>query len=322
MAYQLPSLNGLRAFEATARHLSFKQAGAELFVTPGAISQQVKALEEELGVPLFRRFSRKIELTEAGRLFLPPVQRAFQNISEATTNLEKRDKSGVLNISLPPAFAIKWITPRISSFQALYPDIEAHIHASNQLVDFDRQNIDLAIRWGFGKYPGLRSEHLLSVSFFPVCSPRLKEGPKPLEKPSDLAHHTLLHNELRKEWPLWIKALNLSDVVDGSKGPSFSNDGLVLMAAIEGQGVALGENLLVEKDLRTGLLVKLFDISFPTNVAYYIVCPEERWDQPKIKFFREWVTAEAKKTERVVEDEIRDYSLQDLIGAAGYTGKK
>ena len=314
MIYELPPLNALCAFEAAARHLSFKEAGKELFVTPGAISQQVKALEEELDVKLFRRLSRRIELTEAGQRFLPPVQRAFQNISEATHLLKEHDKAGILNISLPPAFAIKWITPRISAFQSLYPDIEVHIHASLKLVDFTRQDYDLAIRFGFGNYPGLYSEHLLSVSMFPVCSPRLKGGAQSLKMPSDLRHHTLLHNSLRKEWPLWIKAMNLQDVIDGTRGPGFSNDAMVLQAALDGQGVALGESLLVEEDLRNGRLIKLFGTSFPTKVAYYIVCPEEKLNRPKVRYFREWIRAESRKTKNTFEDDPRDYSLQDLLG--------
>ncbi len=314
MSYQLPSLNALRAFEATARHLSFKEASHELFVTPGAVSQQVKALEEELGTPLFRRFSRKIELTEAGQHLLPHVQQAFKGISEAASHLMERHQAGTLKVSLPPAFAIKWAAPRITGFQQQYPDIDVHLHASAKLVDFSKQDFDLAIRWGFGKYPGLRSERLLSVNFFPVCSPKLKKGPHPLEKPSDLKYHTLLHGENRHEWPLWINALGLQDVVDATRGPSFSNDGMVLQAAIEGQGVALGDSILVEKDLHAGLLIKLFDITFPTNVAYYMVCPEERWDLPKIKYFREWLIAESQKTEMVGDHDTRDYRLQDLLG--------
>ncbi|MBF0289221.1 MAG: transcriptional regulator GcvA [SAR324 cluster bacterium] len=314
MSYQLPSLNALRAFEATARHLSFKQASHELCVTPGAVSQQVKALEEELGTPLFRRFSRKIEMTEAGEQFLPHIQQAFKGISEATDTLMHRNQAGTIKVSLPPAFAIKWMAPRITLFQKQYPDIDVHLHASARLVDFSKQDFDLAIRWGFGKYTGLRSEHLLSVNFFPVCSPDLKEGPYPLEKPEDLKYHTLLHDENRNEWPLWINTLDLGDVVDATRGPSFSNDGMVLQAAIDGQGVALGDSILVEKDLHSGLLIKLFDIAFPTNVAYYVVCPEEKWNLPKIQYFREWLMAESKKTEMVGDHDTRDYRLQDLLG--------
>lgn len=314
MAYQIPSLNGLRAFEAAARHLSFKQASQELFVTPGAISQQVKALEAELGVQLFHRLSRKIALTKEGERFLPPIQRAFQNISEATLHLAEHDRSGILKVSLPPAFAIKWMTPRIGDFQTLYPDIEVHIHASTTLIDFRDQEFDLAIRFGFGKYRGLRSEHLLSVSLIPVCSPQLKQGLHPLKTPADLQHHTLLHNAQRKEWPLWINAMGLENEVNATRGPSFSNDGMVLQAAIEGQGVALGENLLVEKDVRNGLLVKLFDISFAIKVGYYLVCPEDRWHSSKVKQFRDWVLAESQNTQSVFENDVRDYSLHDRLG--------
>lgn len=311
MISSLSSLNGLRSFEAAARHLSLKAASQELFVTPGAISQQIKNLEDELGVQLFRHASRKTELTEAGQRLLPSLQQAFQTISEALEQLADRE-GNELRISLAPAFAIKWLTPRLSRFQKLFPDIEIHLHASLKVVDFSSQDFDLAIRWGQGEYSGVQSVHLLTPSIIPICSPQLKAESKALETLEDLAHHTLLHQTNWELWPFWCEEFQLKGKIDLRRGPRFNSSEMLIQAAIEGQGIALMDTLTVEKDLSLGLLIKALDAEIPAGHGYYFVSPEKKWDSPKVKCFREWLITEFQKADHVFPEDTRDYKLKDL----------
>ncbi len=294
MTYPLLSLNALRAFEATARRLSFKEAARELFVTPGAVSQQVKALEEGLNVQLIRRLTRAIELTEAGHTLLAGLREPFQRISDAVESLAERDSTGPLILSVLPSFAAKWLVPRLGRFQTAHPEIDLRISATNHSVDFTREDADAAIRHGLGKYPGLRSDWLLSGELFPVCSPKLLEGPRPLKKPEDLRHHTLLHATPGNEWSLWLRAQG-AEGVDAARGPHFSDDALMLEAALEGQGVAISRGPLVAGDLADGSLVRPFQLTIPEELAYYLVCPEATAGRPKIGAFRTWLLAEAER---------------------------
>ena len=182
MARNLPPLNSLRAFEAAARHLSFTKAAEELHVTPAAISHQIKALEEQMGVPLFRRLTRALRLTQAGQAALPPMRDGFDKLADAVDLLRAHDESGAITVSLDPSFAAKWLVPRLDRFRAAHPDLDVRLDATDRLVDFQRDNVDLAIRYGGGHYPGLEAERLLSEEIFPVCSPNLRQGPEPLEQ--------------------------------------------------------------------------------------------------------------------------------------------
>lgn len=291
MTYQLPSLNALRAFEAAARHLSFKQAARELHVTPGAVGQQIRRLEADLAVKLFERRTRAVMLTEAGQGYLPVVRQAFQKISDATERLSPARKVRMLTVSMLSSFAAKWLVPRLGRFQERHPDIDVRITTSGRLVDFSREDVDVAIRHGLGRYPGLRSWRLLSEDMTPVCSPALLDGPRPLRRPDDLRHHTLLHDQARRDWTLWLQALGVNGV-DSARGPSFSDDGLMLQAAIDGQGVALGRGALIERDMAEGRLVAPFDVRLPSDFAYYLVCPEAPADHPNIAAFRDWLLTE------------------------------
>ena len=292
MAYHLPSLNGLRAFEAVARHMSFKSAAHELFVTPGAVSQHIKGLEEALDKPLFLRHGRGIELTEAGALLLPVVGEAFQRISDITDRLTESDTQGPLTVSVLPSFAIKWLVHRLGKFRELYPDYDVRVSATTQLADFSRESLDLAIRLGAGDWPGLRCDRLMAGDLFPVCSPKLLKGRHPLRTPADLRFHTLLHNQNYGEWPMWLKVHGVAGV-DASRGPGFSDTGLVIEAAIDGQGVGLSRMALAEEELAAGRLARPFDLVIPSELAYYIVYPEARARQPKIVAFRDWLMQEA-----------------------------
>ncbi len=296
MARRLPPLNAIRAFEAAARHLSFTKAAQELFVTQAAISHQIKGLEESLGVQLFRRFNRRLMLTDAGQAYLPPLRTAFDQIAGATDRLHAADETGSLKLSVLPSFAAKWLLPRLSCFRAEHPEIDVLVSATGELADFGRDGVDIAIRYGRGDYPGLTVEHLMDDVVFPVCSPKLLETGPPLREPADLKHHTLLHDPTTakesKDWDSWLKIAGVTGV-DTSRGPGFTDASLVIQAAVEGQGVALGRSALTAIDLDAGRLVQPFGPSVPSQFRYFVVFPPSGAERPKVAAFRDWLFAEA-----------------------------
>lgn len=282
----------MRAFEAAARHLSFTKAAEELNVTQAAISHQVKALEEWLGVPLFRRLNRALLLTDAGQNYAPPLGQSFDLLAEATDRIRDDDNRGTLTVTTLPSIAAKWLVPRLGRFRQAHPDIDLRIDASQHLSDFARENVDVAVRYGRGLWEGTRADRLMTEDFFPVCSPDLIDGDPPLHKLDDLHRHTLLHDDNRTDWTVWFLAAGIKGG-DPTRGPGFTDSSLVLQAAAEGQGVALGRGALAANDLAAGRLVKPFDISLPATFAYYLVCPEANAERPKIVAFRDWLLAEA-----------------------------
>ena len=292
MSRRLPSLNGLKAFEAAARHLSFTRAAAELNVTQAAVSHQVKALEERLGLALFRRLNRALLLTDEGQALLPPLSEALDRMALAVDGLARREETGVLTVSTLDSFAAGWLVRRLRRFRALYPDIEIRIATSNHLVDFTRDDVDIAVRYGRGEWPGLDSVRLMTEEIFPVCSPALLADGPPLEKPQDLCFHTLLHEEMLEDWRMWLLAAGVGDV-DPTRGPWYTQANLVILAAMAGEGVALGRSVLVADDLAAGRLVKPFDVSLPAEYAYYVVHPEAAAGRPKVRAFRDWLLEEA-----------------------------
>ncbi|MBX6320525.1 MAG: transcriptional regulator GcvA [Rhodospirillaceae bacterium] len=294
MPERLPPLTAIRYFECAARHLSFTRAARELNVTHSAISHQIRALEETLGVPLFRRLNRSLVLTEAGQLFLKPVREAFDKLGEATRLVRVRDGAGPLIVSTMPSFAAKWLVPRLRSFHERHPDIDVRISASEQLVDFTHDDVDVAVRYGRGAWPGLVVEKLLSESLYPVCSPRLLEGPLPLRRPADLVHHPLLYDyDWRTDmWDRWLDAAGLKGL-KVRRALSFNYSNLMIQAAIDGLGVGLSQDALVSDDLAAGRLVRPFAISLPTEFAYYLVYPPASARRPKIVAFRSWLFEEA-----------------------------
>lgn len=293
MSTRLPPLKPLPAFEAAARLLSFTEAAEELHVTQAAISHQIKQLEDAMGVRLFRRLNRALLLTEEGQAFAGTVRQALHLIADGVDRAKRQDESGPLNVSCLPSFASAWLVPRLARFRADHPEIDIRLSADYELTDFDAEDIDLAIRWGTGGYNDLHEVRLMTEEVFPVCSPRLLEDPdKPLEKPEDLAHHTLLHDDIRTDWRVWLKAAGVSGL-NPDKGPRYNFSNLVLQAAIAGEGVALGRSAIAHDALEQGLLVKPFDFSLPSDFAYWIVCPQDRADRPKIRAFSDWLLREA-----------------------------
>jgi LysR family glycine cleavage system transcriptional activator len=293
MSRSLPPLNALRAFEAAARHLSFTAAASELNVTQAAVSHQIKALEERLGLKLFRRAGRGLLLTYAAQAYLAEIAIAFDRIAGATRRLHQHDAAGVLSATVLPSFAAKWLLPRLGRFRAAHPEIDLRISSSTEQVDLAREDFDIALRAGGGRYPGMRVDLILTEKFFPVCSPSLLSGARPLRVPEDLRQHTLLHDEPRDLWQLWLNTVGIADI-DATRGPGFSDSGMVIQAALEGHGVAIAKGTLAADDLAAGRLVRPFDQSLPANYSYWLVCVEASAERPKIVAFRDWMLAEAR----------------------------
>ncbi|KAA0071523.1 transcriptional regulator GcvA [Tardiphaga sp. P9-11] len=295
MSARLPSLNGLRAFEAAARLLSFTNAANELSVTQTAISHQIKRLEEELGLKLFIRQNRALALTPQGRDYLPGVRAAFNDLRLATDRLKRRDNDHVLTVSTLASMASKWLLPRISAFQKAHPDIDVRITTSTSMVDFKSGDVDAAIRYGRGQWPGLRADWLTADDLFPVCSPALLTGKKALLKPQDLASYTLLHSSggYDDDWRLWLTAAGLPTDISKQPGLTFDMIFMTLQAAIDGLGVAIGRTTYVEGDLAKGRLVVPFDMRMPADAGFYLVSPEASSDSRKLKAFRDWLLSQA-----------------------------
>ena len=289
----LPSLNGLRAFDAAARHLSFTRAAAELHVTQTAISHQIRRLEDQLGIRLFERRNRALALTREAEAYLPSVRAAFEDLRQATARLHRRERDDVLIVSTTPSLAAKWLVTRVAAFQDAHPGIEVRISTSTQLVDFGREDVDMAVRYGRGKWPGLRAHWLMAEDIFPVCSPALlRDAAKPLGVPTDLAHHTLLHaSASREEWQLWLTAAGLPVSIARQRGLTFDQSFMAIQAAVEGLGVALGRTRLVEDDIAAGRLVVPFDVVLPAEAGFYVVAPEQTAGTPNIAKFRDWLVA-------------------------------
>ncbi len=302
----LPSLNGLRAFEAAARHLSFTRAAAELNVTQTAISHQIRRLEAQLGLRLFQRRNRGLALTREAQDYLPAVRAAFEDLRRATERLQRPGRDRLLIVSTMASLAAKWLLPRLAQFQEANPGIEVRISSSSQLVDFRREEVDLAIRYGRGRWPGLDARWLMAEDIFPVCSPALLKGAKPLRRPEDLAQHTLIHGSLtREDWQVWLTAAGLPTALATRPGLTFDLSLMALQAAIDGLGVALGRSAFVEGDIEAGRLVVPFAMKLPAEAGYYVVAPEETADQPKIALFRDWLIAAAAKNERSTTEAAR-----------------
>ncbi|WP_426437736.1 transcriptional regulator GcvA [Bradyrhizobium genosp. P] len=295
MTSRLPSLNGLRAFEAAARHMSFTLAASELNVTQTAISHQIRRLEEELGVRLFVRQNRSLSLTPEAIEYLPGIRAAFNDLRLATDRLLRKDDDHVLTVSTLASFAAKWLLPRLSAFQEAHLGIDVRITTSTSLVDFQRDKVDAAIRYGRGQWPGLRADWLTADELFPVCSPSLLQGGKPLKCPEDLRDHLLLHtsNTNSDDWRLWLTAAGLPTDISKQPGVTFDLVFVTIQAAIDGMGVAMGRTSYVSDDITKGRLVVPFKIALPADAGFYLVSPQGRTDSPKLAAFRNWVTASA-----------------------------
>lgn len=296
---RLPPLNALRAFEAAARLGGFVEAARELNVTASAVSQQVKQLEGWLGVPLFERLARGLQATDAARDYLPTLSECLDRMEKATATVMRGEGKATLTVSMLPSFAAQWVVPRIHHFQEARPEIELRIAAAHWLVDFEREDIDLALRYGPGPYPKVHAERLMDEVVMPVCSPRLMDGPHPPRRLADLAHHVLLHDDGPQiarhflSWESWLRAVGYDGpAIDTERGPVFSDSHLTVRAAVAGRGVMLSRYRLVQDELAAGALIAPMGEVLPASGAYWLVGLPETMAKPKARAFRDWVLKE------------------------------
>jgi LysR family transcriptional regulator, glycine cleavage system transcriptional activator len=316
MYARLPPLNALKAFEAAARHQSVKKAAAELSVTPAAVSHQIKALENYLGVQLFLRHNRQLELTDAARACLPKLREGFESLGQAVERLRAHKGGSMLTISAAPSFAARWLMPRLHRFLESHPQIDTRVSArmrdsieggrrgaaaERATIEAWLSDSDVAILYGRGDYPGYRVDKLFGLTITPICSPRLLTDPEhPLLRPADLKHQLLLHDDTGdlydgvSFWEVWLKAAGVEDV-DTGRGSHFSHAVLAFEAAVESHGVVATMPVLAESDLHAARLVTPFALRVPLQSAYYLVSVESAVERPGVKLFRDWLMAEAAK---------------------------
>jgi LysR family glycine cleavage system transcriptional activator len=301
---RLPPLNALRAFESAARHLNFSRAAEELAVTPGAVSQQIQNLEDYVGAALFKRTPRGLLLTDSAQTALPALREAFDRLAEAASLLTAAVDGRRLTLTAPPSFAAKWLVPRLGRFEAAHPQVDVWLSADMDLVDFAASDVDLAIRYGPGPYPGLEAIRLLNETVIPVMSPELA-ATNPARAPGDLARHVLLHDgssnadESCPDWQMWLAARGVRGV-DATRGPRFNQSSLVIEAAVSGRGVALAKRTLAQDDLDAGRLVAPMPISTMIDFAYFLVHPKAKGRLPQVKSFVGWIRGEAEAHERAL----------------------
>lgn len=295
-------LNALRAFEASARHQSFSAAAAELNVTPAAVGQLVRTLEDWLGAPLFARApSGKARLlpTDAAQRALPEIRAGFDRLALGVERLKEGASSGVLTVTVSPAFAAKWLLPRLDKFQGLCPETDVRLDTSLKPVDFVAQGIDIGVRYGTGNWPGLAAEKLMDEEVYPVCSPGLLRRNSVLRQPNGLAGQTLIHDLSMDShqgfptWEAWMHKAGL-EPLSNKPGLRINNSAAVLQAAIEGHGVALARSVMARDDLTAGRLIRLYpEVRFQSSLAYYIVYRADCANLPRLVKFRDWLLTEA-----------------------------
>nr|WP_036591211.1 transcriptional regulator GcvA [Oceanospirillum maris] len=289
---RLPPMNALRVFEAAARNESFAQAAEELFITASAVSHQIKSLESYLGLSLFRRNKRKVELSAAGTQYLQSIRAALDEIEAATYRLTSNPERDTVTISVAPNFLIRWLMPRMNRFQALFPDVELQISASSGLIDFSKQNTDMAVYYGNGEWHDIEAHFLRHVLLVPVCSPGLLKGKKRLDHPEDLKRHTLIHVGKRQhEWPEWLQLAGV-EYTGFSRGLQLSSSQLATGAAQEGLGVALADSTLTSREIEQGRLIMPFDIKLDTHKSFYLVYQKHRPLSHAMKVFKDWMIEE------------------------------
>lgn len=296
-------LNALRAFEASARHQSFSAAAAELNVTPAAVGQLVRTLEDWLGTPLFHRGNSgraRLIVTDAAERALPDIRAGFDRLSIGMTLLQQASTGGVLTVTVSPAFAAKWLLPRIDRFQGLCPETDVRLDTSLKPVDFAAQGIDIGVRYGNGHWPGLIAEKLMDEEVFPVCAPSVLQRGGNATGSDMLARETLIHDQSMDEragfpsWDAWMLHAGLA-AGSSNRALKINNSAAVLQAAIDGHGIALARSVMSRDDLATGRLVRLFpDITLDSPLAYYVVYRTESASLPKLVRFRDWLLAEAR----------------------------
>ncbi|MEH6477261.1 MAG: transcriptional regulator GcvA [Sneathiella sp.] len=291
---QLPSISGLRSFEAAARNLSFNQAAEELNVTPGAVSRQIQSLEAFLGKALFHRYHKRVELTAIGRQYLAEISLPLQKISAASQRLKTEPRKNTVSICTYPTFAIRWLIPRWAELHDAFPELDIQLTTSLNPADFEGESFDISIhvlKEG-AHMKGFEVDKLIDIETYPVCSPELATQ---IKRPEDLINVTLLHESPRPtDWPRWFSLAGVNGI-DANKGMNFESADMALHAAMEGIGVAIGIDVLIEEDVARGKLVKLFDIHRPSRFPFQVVTPTSKIAHPKLKALRNWILAQGAK---------------------------
>lgn len=290
---RLPPLNALKAFEVSARLLSFTKAANELFVTQAAVSHQIKLLENHLGLKLFMRKNRTLLLTEEGQSYYLDIKDIFQSLQESTQRLLAKGAKGTITVCIQASLAIQWLVPRLSEFNKLHPDVEIRIKADDRDDDTLTDDVDIAFYYGHGHWPGIIADKIISEYLQPVCSPLLLTGDNAIVDISSLQQQTLLHDTSRSDWKRWYKSVGVkSNKVD--HGPIFSHSAMVLQAAIHGQGIALVNNILAKPEIDAGRLLVPFNKVLVNQDGFYIACRDNQLDMARIAPFRDWVLATVK----------------------------
>ena len=288
----LPPLDGLRVFEAAARHGSFNAAAAELSLTPSAVSHRIRTLEDALQVRLFDRAHRRVVLTPEGAGYAAAVAEALAILRSATRRLSANRADGPLAMTLSPAFALRWLLPRLTRFQQRHPDIELRFVSTSDVHDFRTGDLDLAVRYGRGDWPGLESEWLMALDATAVCTPEVAAGGPPLDAPADVAHRVRIHVENRPDdWRMWLLAAGVEGV-DPAAGPVFESVPVALEAALNHIGMVIADRQILARDLADGRLVEPFDVHMPSTAGYYLVYPPGSAEDPRIRAFRDWMREE------------------------------
>lgn len=290
MSRNLPPLSTLRAFEAAARLESFSRAADEISVTHGAVSHQIRALERALGAALFLRNGRRVALTNAGRHFAERVRAALQELMEAAQFIRRSEGERAVSVSMLPSFAARWLMPRLGRFLERHPAIAVNIHTSITLVDFQRDDVDLAIRFGEGRWPDLEVHKFMDEEFYPVASPRFNRGKLPAQ-PADLGKFQLLRSS-DEPWAPWFRAAGVR--LKEPHSLIFTDSNLLLQAALDGRGIALARSSIAEADVRAGKLVRLFKLAVPAHGASYLVWPKGRLSA-NATLFRDWLLEERRR---------------------------
>lgn len=299
MKHPLP-LQALRAFVEVGQRGSIKAAAEALHVTSGAVSQQIRLLEERVGMPLFTRERQGLRLTEAGAMVHPALLAAFAQIAGASQALEDMGGRQTLTVSTVATFAAAWLVPRLGRFNQRHPHIEVRVEATSALVDLRRDRVDVALRHGLGDYPGLQVTRLMAPVLVPVASPALMAGQPPIATPADCLRYPLLHDTDRADWPLWLAAHGAqdgsADAARARRGSAFEDDFLLIRAAEAGQGLALVPQLYAQEEIAAGRLVQVLDLPWPARFAYYLVARPDAATRPAVKAFIAWICEEAQAT--------------------------
>ena len=288
----LPPLDALRVFEAAARRGSFNAAAAELNLTPSAVSHRIRTLEDVLQVRLFDRAHRRVELTPEGARYAGSVADALAILRSATRRLSAGRTDGPLAMTLSPAFALRWLLPRLARFQQRHPEIDLRFVSTSDLHDFRSGDLDLAVRYGRGDWPGLEAEWLMALDATAVCTPEVAADGPPLNAPADVAHRVRLHVENRPDdWRMWLLAAGVEGV-DPAAGPVFGSVPVALEAALNHVGMVIADRQILDRDLAEGRLVEPFDVHMPSTAGYYLVCPPGSGEDPRVRAFRDWLREE------------------------------